>query len=269
MKTFKNHKIFSAFGWPMLVVVTLAGLNSYASSGSPSKNLTGGQTAVLDWSGWNAGQVLAIDGNAPGKRTLIELAPGKHEIRYGGRVGTSFLLNPRMKDDYEYPALIDMRAGHHYSVRHERTYGYGSYRDFFWIEDFTSGEVVAGSMPPHKKEKEKQSVQARIRRTIEDHFLALLESAECGDPSAQYDLGAYYLAAIRPLDKRDIVGAWVLYSMAASNGHANAEAVASRIYRDLRQEQIVEAETSLAQFKSRPCNRPSASYHPQRAGETP
>lgn len=274
MKTNENHiifhsslKLFSGPGWAVLLVITLAGLNGCASLNAPSKNFKGSHTALLDWSAWGAGQVLAIDGNAPGKENRIELQPGNHEIRYGGRRGSSFLLNPRMKDEYDYSASINMRAGHHYVVQHERTYKYRGYRDFFWIEDLTSGEVVAGSFPAHEKEIEARSEQAKVKRTIEDHFQRLLESAECGNPDAQYDLGTYYLAGIRPVGKRDNVRAWVFYRMAASKGHPNAGDVATRIYRDLNQEQIANAETELAQFKPTPCRSSPETNETQKAGE--
>jgi hypothetical protein len=212
-----------------------------------------GETAILDWSGWSSGDVLEIDGEAQAHRHHAELKPGRHHIRYGGEIGTSFLLNPKMSDKYDYPASIDMRAGHTYKVKHERTYGYGSYEDYFWIEDAATGEIVAGNLPGYQREKKERSEAARLERQVEEHFEALTNSADCGDAKAQYDLGLYYLAGIPPVAEPDIVKAFAWYSLAASNGNLEALGVKQKIIEDMRRENISEADNLLAKLKKNAC----------------
>ena len=106
-----------------------------------------GEAAILDWSGWGSGDVFEIDGDILTNHNRAELKPGRHNIRYGGEIGTSFLLNPKMSDSYDFSTSVDMMPGHTYKVMHKRTYGYASYRDYFWIEDTLTGEVVAGNFP--------------------------------------------------------------------------------------------------------------------------
>lgn len=213
------------------------------------------KTAILDWSGWNSGDVLEIDGNKQTNQNHAELSPGKHTVRYGGRIGTSFLLNPKMSDSYEYSATIDMLAGHTYKVVHERSYGYGNYKDYFWIEDADTGEIVAGYLPEYKRENLERSEEAALSREIKNHFEALSSSAECGDASAQYDLGLYFLAGIPPVEKPDIVVAFVWYSLAALNGYKDAQAVKENIIKDMPDGYLSETDRLIDKLKKADCKK--------------
>ncbi|MEJ2729308.1 MAG: hypothetical protein P8185_12505 [Deltaproteobacteria bacterium] len=221
-----------------------------------------GEAAILDWSGWGSGEVLEIDGNATKSQYRAELNPGKHNIRYGGKIGTSFLLNPRMSDSYDYSASIDMRAGHTYKVIHERTYGYGSYKDYFWIEDATTGEIMAGNLPEYQREKKERSEEAVLERQTRDHFEALTVSAECGDAKAQYDLGLYYLAGIPPVARPDIVMAFLWYGLAASNGYHDAATIKERIHKDLSKEHTLAAERLINESKKTDCRINESTQQP-------
>jgi hypothetical protein len=247
LKEFLNSAFF------VIVLVIAIDLASCASTETAHKEPVQGESAILDWSGWSSGDIFEIDGNEQTNQDRAELKPGKHNIRYGGKIGTSFLLNPKMSDSYDYSASIDMRAGHTYKVIHERTYGYGSYEDYFWIEDTTTGEIMAGDLPAHQKEKKELSEEARLERQIRDHFEALTVSAECGDAKAQYDLGLYYLAGIPPVARPDIVMAFAWYGLAASNGYHDAAAIKKRIQKDLRKEHILAAESLIKESKKIDC----------------
>jgi hypothetical protein len=248
------EKFFNFFLFVIGLVVMLI-TASCTSNGAYFKASESGETAKLDWSGWGSGDVLEIDGVAQTNQNQAQLKPGKHNIRYGGRRGTSFLLNSKMYDSYDYQASIDMRGGHTYRVLHERTYGYGSYRDFFWIEDADTGEIVAGHLPDYRREKKERSKEASLERQVKDHFETLSDSAACGDTKAQYDLSLYYLAGIPPVGRPDIVSAFVWYSLAASIGYQDAAAVKERILQDMRNEEISEADHLIVKLKKSDCNK--------------
>lgn len=255
------------FGLLMAFVVgllALGGCASVPSDGYVEPDLPDDRVAILDWSGWDAAYVLEIDGKKPDPggllvrgyppQTQARLFPGKHAIRYGGVVGTSVMLNPRMEDRYDRAATIDMKAGHVYAVRRKRVYGYPrSYQDYLWIEDTTTDEVMAGELPPHEREKAGHSQSAAAAREVLEHFEALSASAQCGDARAQYDLGLYYLAGNAPLERRDLLLAYVWYSLAASNGHADAAAVKERIRQEIPLEQLAGAEGIIADTQLAPC----------------
>lgn len=232
---------------PILVVLFTAGACASQLS-RPHEEL-----AILDWSGWGAPRVFGIDGKATAGQDQAKLPPGKHTIRYGGSFATSVLLNPKGSAEYDLGATIDMKAGHVYAPKSERVYGYGTYRDYLWIEDTTTGEVVAGQLPPAEREKTKRSGRARVKREVEEHFEALSAAAGCGDAHAEYDLGLYYLAGIDPVGHRDLVQAYVWYSVAASRGHQDAAGVRDRVRKDLRPEQLDLAERLIASARSREC----------------
>jgi hypothetical protein len=252
----KFNKLKNLCKVALTVILCAAFINCGAGGGGGvyHKEAITGETAILDWSGWGTGDVLEIDGETPAHQNHAELKPGKHNIRYGGEIGTSFLLNPKMSDNYDYPAAIDMRAGHTYKVMHERMHGYGSYRDYFWVEDASTGEIMAGNLPEYQREKKERSAAARVERQVEEHFEALTVSAECGDAKAQYDLGLYYLAGIPPVAEPDIVTAFVWYSLAASNGNPEALAVKGRILKDMRKENISEADDLLNNLIKNDCS---------------
>jgi len=186
--------------------------------------------------GW--ARVGAIDGREldPGARDA-RLLPGKHTIRYG-------LYSPDRVD------TIDMKAGHGYVGRYEHV---SKGNNYLWIEDTTTGEVVAGVLPPQEREKAQRSERARVEREVAEHFGALLAAAECGEARAQYDVGVYYLAGLDPVGRRDLVAAYVWYGRAASRGQADAVAVKDRISGELPPEQRAAADRLMTSVKAKDC----------------
>ncbi len=251
----------------LAIVLVAPGCASPLSSVHDGADSPRDQLAVLDWSGWGAPRVLEIDGEKTTGPRVAKLPAGRHTIRYGGWFGASVLLNPRMGDTYDLVATIDMKAGHVYEPKRERVYGYRAYRDYLWIEDMTTGEVVAGHLPAHHREKLQRSERARAEREVAEHFDGLSVAARCGDGRAQYDLGLYYLAGIEPLGRRDLVHAYAWYSLAASNGYPGADAVKERIEKEMRPEERAEGERVRAGARARECPRepttPSAGSRPE------
>ena len=239
------------------IITTICNLKTtgYTANNTEHQETESSKNTILDWSGWNSGSVFEVDGNPQTNKNRVELTPGPHNIEYGGEIGTSFLLNPKMSDKYTYSATINMIANHTYKVLHERTYVYGGYSDYFWIEDRTSGEIMAGNVPGYRKEKIERSETARLERESKIHFDELTVQAECQDSGAQYDLALYYLAGIPPETKADITKAYVWYSLSAFNGKESANAVKKSILKDLRPENLLEANYLISKLKQIECTR--------------
>ena len=241
----------------MTIIATISNFttNGYTASSTEHQKTESSNNTKLDWSGWNSGSVFEIDGNPPTNKNYAELKPGLHNIEYGGEIGTSFLLNPKMSDKYNYSATINMLANHTYKVLHERTYFYKGYNDYFWIEDKTSGEILAGNVPAYRKEKIERSEGARLERESKIHFDELTVQAECQDSEAQYDLALYYLVGIPPETKPDITKAYVWYSLSAFNGKERSKTVKEAILKELRPENILEADYLISKLKQIECKR--------------
>jgi hypothetical protein len=137
---------------------------------------------------------------------------------------------------------------------HERVYGLGGYGDYFWIEDLTTGEVVAGSYPGYDKEKTERSHSARQQRQTEDHFQFLLESAQCGSPEAQYEVGVYFLTGLPPLTHRDAAKAWSWFGLAESNGIPKAGEIRQRIGGHLSADRLHTGKEYQSRFKAVECS---------------
>ncbi|NIM29686.1 MAG: hypothetical protein GTO67_12925 [Gammaproteobacteria bacterium] len=74
----------------------------------------------------------------------IKLMAGEYHIEWGRVFGFSPLVNPAMSAEYKHDEAISLTDGHSYTLHAQRTYGRG-YRVFFWVEDNTTGRVVAGT----------------------------------------------------------------------------------------------------------------------------
>jgi len=107
-----------------------------------------GEIAVLDWSASCCiiVRVRAIDGIYDPKFNAglccggiyhAELLPGKHKIHWEAKI-------PGTRTIYE-AGVINMKAGHVYSVRASRGVWFIPNKGATWIEDLTTGEVVLGS----------------------------------------------------------------------------------------------------------------------------
>ena len=74
----------------------------------------------------------------------IELLPGTYQIDWRTTFSVSPMVNPQGYDKIAAMATVDLEAGHEYSVNSDRTTGPG-YTMRWWLEDTTTGAVVAGS----------------------------------------------------------------------------------------------------------------------------
>ncbi len=79
--------------------------------------------------------------------TEIHLLPGEHRIRWQTEFGVSVMIEPGGFATGGNEALVTLAAGHIYTLKADRTTGPG-YRMFFWIQDETSGESIAGKPKP-------------------------------------------------------------------------------------------------------------------------
>jgi len=81
-----------------------------------------------------------LDGS---KYTIVKLLPGLHRLDWSNSFGVSVMVDPRMIVDFRANATVTMEAGHIYRLQAERTLGPG-YRVYMWIDDASTGTVVAG-----------------------------------------------------------------------------------------------------------------------------
>jgi TPR repeat protein len=220
-----------------VALLTVTGCAATQPATYRGPDLPDDRVAILSWSPASRSSVRAIDGETVGRGKRVKLAPGSHTVRidywWKGRV-------------YTHDVTIDVRMGHVYVVNDE-THG------FAWIEDVTTEEVVAGDLPPYKRDKARRSERARANREISDHF-ATLSAAACGDARAQYDLGLHYLAGVKPA-RRDLMKAYVWYGLAAIHGHLDASAAQDRIRDELDPDRLAAADRELAEAQSRECAR--------------
>ena len=77
----------------------------------------------------------------------VTLLPGPHEIRWNTWFGVSVLVDSSGFATRESEQVVELKAGHTYILKADRTYGRG-YRTYLWIEDTSSGEVIAGTKKP-------------------------------------------------------------------------------------------------------------------------
>jgi hypothetical protein len=77
----------------------------------------------------------------------IKLDAGFHKIEWGADFIVSVLVNSSGFDKAETSEIVELKAGHIYTINADRTTGHG-YRMFLWITDDVSGETVAGTRKP-------------------------------------------------------------------------------------------------------------------------
>jgi hypothetical protein len=77
----------------------------------------------------------------------VNLLPGNHQVSWDAEFGVSVLVNPSGWDTTEVDLTVNLLAGHAYTVNADRTTGPG-YRMYLWMEDASSGEVIAGTKKP-------------------------------------------------------------------------------------------------------------------------
>lgn len=77
----------------------------------------------------------------------VKVLPDVHRVEWGRTFGMSFLVDPRMRVEYQDMATVMLDAGRTYRLQADRTYG-RCYRVYFWIEDAVDGNVVSGTKKP-------------------------------------------------------------------------------------------------------------------------
>jgi len=77
----------------------------------------------------------------------VTLLPGRHLIRWKTWFGVSVLIEPSGFATRQSGHTLDLKAGHTYILKADRTTGPG-YRTYLWVEDVQSGQVIAGEKKP-------------------------------------------------------------------------------------------------------------------------
>lgn len=77
----------------------------------------------------------------------VHLLPGEHQVEWGEEFGVSVMIEPSGFASGSSSEKVDLEAGHSYTLKADRTTGHG-YRMYFWIEDDTTGRVLAGTRKP-------------------------------------------------------------------------------------------------------------------------
>jgi hypothetical protein len=79
--------------------------------------------------------------------SIVKLMPGSHRIEWTNLFGISVMVDSRGIVAFDLKETIILQAGHLYKLRADRTHGHG-YRVYMWIEDTSTGSVVAGNKMP-------------------------------------------------------------------------------------------------------------------------
>jgi hypothetical protein len=79
--------------------------------------------------------------------SMVKLMPGSHRIEWTQLFGISVMVDPRGIVAFDLKETITLQAGHIYKLQADRTHGHG-YRVYMWIEDTSTGSVVAGNKMP-------------------------------------------------------------------------------------------------------------------------
>jgi hypothetical protein len=77
----------------------------------------------------------------------VHLLPGEHTIRWQTEFGVSVTIEPSGFATRGTEVIVQLEAGRVYRLSADRTKGRG-YRTYLWIEDASTGAVVAGARIP-------------------------------------------------------------------------------------------------------------------------
>jgi FlaA1/EpsC-like NDP-sugar epimerase len=112
----------------------------------PGENKPKSEIVILEL--YDASNVV-IDGLnvSHGDYTAVHLLPGSHHLTWTSVHGVSVMIEPSMYAHKDSKHEITLEKGHTYRLRSDRTTGPG-YRIYNWIEDITSGSIVAGEKKP-------------------------------------------------------------------------------------------------------------------------
>ena len=110
-------------------------------------------------------RLTAIDGDALPKHPDpdnsyyrdIRLLPGRHTLEVSNSWGASVMVSASGSVGGSRSFTVDLKAGHVYELRSDRTHG--NVRLYFWIEDVTAGNVVAGTKMGGPDNKELAELQ--------------------------------------------------------------------------------------------------------------
>ena len=110
----------------------------------PNKQDSGIATLEL----YNASSAV-IDGHHVnyGDYNTVKLLPGNHRIKWTSEHVVSVLIEPSGFAQRESQYEVILEEGHIYQLRSDRTTGPG-YRIYHWVEDKTTGSVIAGTAKP-------------------------------------------------------------------------------------------------------------------------
>ena len=254
----------------LALAVVVTWLSAGCSSVSPpdkfydGPDLPDNELVILDWSSCDVFCQVVVDGKGMPRNALfltgrfpikkISLRPGVHAIEYHASFGYTGPLYTRQFYTISRSAKLDMRAGHHYVIRHQRTagWGVGNVADALWLEDKTTGEILEGRPPSHRRELVARSVRAKADAATQARFALLTERAHCGDSRAQVNLAFHYFAAVEPVAQRDVSRAYFWYSLAAQTEPAAAER-RQKIAPELSAAERAQAEELVMNFQVQPC----------------
>jgi hypothetical protein len=94
-------------------------------------------------------RVILIDGLvfSAHEYASAKLLPGEYHLNWSVHFGVSVLVDSSGFGEADTATIAQLNAGRTYIAKFERTYGPG-YQTYLWLEDFDSGEVVAGERKP-------------------------------------------------------------------------------------------------------------------------
>ena len=133
----------------LLIIILLTGCATHESVAYklyPGLNKPDSGIATLEL--FNASSAV-IDGHhvKHGDYDTVKLLPGNYHIKWTSVHGVSVLIEPSGFAQRESQYDVILEEGHTYRLRSDRTTGPG-YRIYHWIEDKTTGSVVAGNEKP-------------------------------------------------------------------------------------------------------------------------
>ena len=180
--------------------------------------------------------IVEIDGKLVGDLTYtkFELSPGRHRIY--------LVCEPAFTTVYtKFPRArvleIDMKAGHQYQARCDITDGRANY----WIEDVKTGAVMASIFSDTK------DPLWQIKRDARTYC----PNADNGQADAQLQIGHIYYEGNGI--QKDLVQAYVWYSLSAKGGNIRAKDQLSAISQMLSQKQAAEARKRLDEWSPGKC----------------
>ncbi len=206
-----------------------------AASTTPLTAQPDQQVAVLNLSAAKAIKVLTIDGNKINDRSeKVVLRPGEHRIvllktikgRKNGGQPTS---------EVEHPISFFAVTGHSYSLKQSwDDFGHGFEMNNIWIEDISTGEVVAGSSSP--------SVSLSSSAVHLTQWRSLCKNAAEGSGEARSSIGSHYQNGWAPAQRNAVLASkW--FRLAAEAGYAAAEEYRDNLEKEMTRQQVEKAET--------------------------